>query len=775
MDKSEGRIQILNGHLFYSPNCSRTVDYPPPLEDVNGCLHNIFLPDRQSTGRRNFFELDIAEYAVPRWWSLAFGWIAFLPLYPSFTGPIFEKLIMPGNPLRHFDEETHQYFMSPSLRNKWLQVDRDLLDAVHIIRCHYDIAFVYPLQPSGFGFSKAHPSSGALHMSLRRSRDWFVVWMALLSFVIAHAQFIYPTLKDSVNLAQTHWCDLILLHFNHQWLDTLLASTVCSFSPYTPRAGVFLDLSVHDSNQPPPEFYCQSHVPVWYCWTMEMANQPKFAHLAPLLHQLQEGATIISKSPRAPTHPPLPPASVVSPQPPAVSSSRTKSVTWAEFLTRRQKRYDERVQKETPQQRQVRLGRLHNPPKISAKVFEWVENDNGDLFREAVSKKMREDVLADYPARQIYYDPIENEYDCCREYDSGAPGEASNDYDNADDTISWGDSDVGEGQLGDDRVLVPRAPSPGVEIDDNWDTPMAPDPMSPDNFTAEVHHILDLYFGYTPIIPIPQFTEPVLRSEADMRRFVRFLGIPWKGLPLPAFGTDQISAAATFIRQLYTKGSSLSVDVWDVSRENRHSVFFSARLKAVRSLGDSDPPNLFMFDFKEHSTVKWKLTVTTPMHALVVCRIDPQLDETGLAIYLLENGIPFHTLQLSTTLSRSPPSTHPPLVLPSRNADYVFSLQDYENFRQQCHVIFKQPRGRAALLRGYYPWRLAMNDVGFSSVLSGPSGLSTNPEEMLIVKVPETGEEFIDDKLTDVELRFICGQYVTSTSMSFISGSFQFY
>ena len=167
MDKSQGRVQILNGHLFFSPNCSRTIDYPPPLEDKNGCLHNIFMPDRQSTGRRNFFELDIAAYAVPRWWSLSFGWIAFLPLYPSFTGPIFEKLIMPGNHLRHFDEETHRYSMSPSLRNKWLQVERDLLDAIHIIRCHYDTAFVYPLQPSGFGFSKAHPRSGALHMSLR--------------------------------------------------------------------------------------------------------------------------------------------------------------------------------------------------------------------------------------------------------------------------------------------------------------------------------------------------------------------------------------------------------------------------------------------------------------------------------------------------------------------------------------------------------------------------------------------------------------------------------
>src|SRR5277367_2504026 len=299
MDKINGRVQILDGRLFFSPNCSRTVALPPPLRDKNGCEHNIFLPSLPPTGRLNYFELDIASYANPRWWSLPFGWIAFFPLRPSFSGPIFEKLIMPG-PYHSFDEELNGYAMPLGLCNKWLQVDSDLADAVHIVRCHYHPAFIYPLQPSGFGFSRTHRRSGALHMSLRKSRDWFVVWMALLSFVIAHAEDIYPKVKDSASLAKTHWHDLLLQHFNPQWLDALLASTVCSFSSDTPRAGVFLDLPVWDSNRPPPEFFCQFNVPVWYPWTTEMANQSKFAHLAPLLHQLQEATTFISRSPHSP-------------------------------------------------------------------------------------------------------------------------------------------------------------------------------------------------------------------------------------------------------------------------------------------------------------------------------------------------------------------------------------------------------------------------------------------------------------------------------------------
>src|SRR5271168_5550442 len=73
-----------------------------------------------------------------------------------------------------------------------------------------------------------------------------------------------------------------------------------------------------------------------------------------------------------------------------------------------------------------------------------------------------------------------------------------------------------------------------------------------------------------------------------------------------------------------------------------------------------------------------------------------------------------------------------------------------------------------------YPWRLAINDIRFSSALSGPSGLSTKSEEMLIVRLPETGEEFVDDKLTDIELNLISGQYIVSTSMYVIGGFFDF-
>ena len=78
-------------------------------------------------------------------------------------------------------------------------------------------------------------------------------------------------------------------------------------------------------------------------------------------------------------------------------------------------------------------------------MFEWQEDDNSVLCQQAIPKKMHEDILYSYPVRQIYYDPIENEYDYCEEYDSGAPGGGPLDDDN-DDALYLNGDDMGMSQ-----------------------------------------------------------------------------------------------------------------------------------------------------------------------------------------------------------------------------------------------------------------------------------------------------------------------------------------
>ena len=170
MDKTNGCVQILEGCLFYSLNCSRTVVHPPLIRDVGGGKPNPFLPSHQPNGCCNYFELDITKYASPCWWTLAFGYISFFPLMPSLCGPIFEKLFMPRSHHHVFDEESGN-----------------------------------PINTFCFGYSKGHTRSGVLHMALHRGRDWFIVWMALLLYVIAEAEAIHSSVKDSAVLAKPSW------------------------------------------------------------------------------------------------------------------------------------------------------------------------------------------------------------------------------------------------------------------------------------------------------------------------------------------------------------------------------------------------------------------------------------------------------------------------------------------------------------------------------------------------------------------------------------------
>ena len=153
---------------------------------------------------------------------------------------------------------------------------------------------------------------------------------------------------------------------------------------------------------------------------------------------------------------------------------------------------------------------------------------------------MHKDILHLYQGK-TYYDAIENEYNCCDEYDSSEPGRPLVD----DDDLFWGGNDVVMNQADDDRILSAWIPSPDVEISDSWNNSVeAPNPLSPDNFIAEVHCTLFFYFGYTPVIPVPTFPNPVLETETksgglcDSSGFPgRIISIqhlrPLKSLPLP--------------------------------------------------------------------------------------------------------------------------------------------------------------------------------------------------------------------------------------------------
>ncbi|TFK18406.1 hypothetical protein FA15DRAFT_570949, partial [Coprinopsis marcescibilis] len=70
---NSGRLFASNGITYYSPNCQRDITTIPP-------------PSRENFVDRNPFQpgLKYGDFWTPRWWSAAYGWTSFIPLYPDY-------------------------------------------------------------------------------------------------------------------------------------------------------------------------------------------------------------------------------------------------------------------------------------------------------------------------------------------------------------------------------------------------------------------------------------------------------------------------------------------------------------------------------------------------------------------------------------------------------------------------------------------------------------------------------------------------------------------
>src|SRR5215472_5764386 len=78
LDHSRGRITLLQGDIFYSPNSVQPAVLPePPVTDSY-----LF--------RESFVRLQ--TFFMPRWWTRPYGWLACVPVRPSFSGDPFDRL-----------------------------------------------------------------------------------------------------------------------------------------------------------------------------------------------------------------------------------------------------------------------------------------------------------------------------------------------------------------------------------------------------------------------------------------------------------------------------------------------------------------------------------------------------------------------------------------------------------------------------------------------------------------------------------------------------------
>ena len=740
-DHPNGRVTLRNGVFIYSPNS--LLDAPLiPRRPTDPLVENVF---RDARAQR----FDIYQ---PRWWTTAFGYLSFVPRFPSFTDPPFDCL-----KYITIDKYPEGFILGSSIGARWARLEADLDQAIDILRHRYDIAFIRPFRPGAWQYRHFWPHQAARERAMR-TRDWIIIWMSMLSFSVAVATTKNMDIPSDSKFAVPEW--YTALHeaqMDQIWISSINMSSAVDFYG-TERVGLYLDVVDTETNQPSVEWFCRCNVPVWYLWNTReidaINTKPWLSNYAPPAHLLQQASTIITKSPQAaparqasPVRPasPAPPTSPAAPAaqasqaPPARQAPRTK--TWREFLAERKRHNDRIIQFETAKDKQRRLDRLKNPPIASAKVFRWVDDGNEPpmLIREPVPRAYREDAYHEFGDNQRIYDPIANEWDLCEEF--GASDDYDDEYDDEyEDYPPPIEPDV-------DFQPPPREPSPPPP-------PIAEDQIVED--TPEIHEISQIlgdYYGFVPPSDIPAQEGAVTPKQ---RTFVlRGLGMNRDDDDI--FDTRVGNLVYEFVMKLSSK-THPDPSCWDLSKRNRRALArCSDRIKCICRVAD----DLFLFDFGQNSTVPWKIAVTNVADVLTVCRLDPKARDIGIAQDLLKRGIRFRTLIPLRKIPR--PIRREELMIPYRLSGYKFTRRDYEAYLHQRTRILAGPRGRAALLRGGFVWRLAMQTMGFDDVLKGPSS-----EVSIHRNGYKVNKNLWDDELTEIELDLICGAYVCFTGMYYI-------
>jgi hypothetical protein len=743
MNHSEANVLIHNGEIYYSPNCSRHVQVPPK--------HHGQPPNPFITGK---------DLNFPRWWSPTFEWMSFIPCNPSYRGFPFGRLAWIPQP-EYFQGEG--YGLPQQIVDRWARLDDALYHATAVLSKEYKIPAVRPFAPWALYYHSKFKTPGQTAKQASQSRDCFTVWMGLMSYFVAQGVSLVNR-KEGV----PHWFEILAnAGFDQSWLSGVQSSTVCSFGPETRRAGIFVD--PFDSQQTSIKWLRSFYVPVWYRWGVEEAARadldPNFAEIAPPSALLQTSTTTIARVPIT--------IREFIPPPADTSILVDHSPTWQHFFDQRDKRNKRRLEQETPQERERRQNRMKNPSVRKAKVFEWVPSldDPQKLVREAVNASNKADVLSMYPAEQKRYDPWVNEWDCCEEF---AP--AARLDEDMDDVILYNTTD---GQC--DTILEPpivqspyRAEGVGLTTVSELQpepraTPIQPVPPpalplpvvdKPEIFDLahlynyEPVEILTQHYGFLPPLHLnPTHLPQFVGDKAAQKIFLRLLGLSVTHDKI--FSTALAGLAQRFVKKLIAQ--TPTADESDLNNDARAPLTGSRRLKYVSCVNQG----LFLFDFGQHTTLQWKLAVTSPSDVLFVCRLNMNFNEYDLARCLIQQGIPFRTLMPLSVVPR--PLGPPSLMLPIRLSGYKFTPKDYEAYQEQCAVIFSQPRARAALLRGGIIWRLAVETLSIDDALIGPSTGATIHGRAFTIPNPFSDGIFGDDDLTQVELDLLCGANVCYT------------
>jgi hypothetical protein len=298
-DYSKGSAVVENGVIYYSPNCSRPV----------------VIPLRSSSDPFRHPHLNTSMFKQPAWWSHSWMWLSFVPLAPSFVFTPFESLCaMPrieevtfsfNGPSGERQSEI-RFRMNETDIQRWVMEEERIVKVARVIQLRYGISASTPPKPSSFHFDRAHKSHRIAKRMICLSREWFAIWMGLISYFIAKSASLVPNGRRDESSPAPDWYNHLRNehNFSETWLDGLLLSTVCTFSPGTPRAGIIIQWSEENRYRESIKWFYDHHIPLWFVWSIKeeeaISNHPSMTYLRPPDELIQQALIKLLAVPNIP-------------------------------------------------------------------------------------------------------------------------------------------------------------------------------------------------------------------------------------------------------------------------------------------------------------------------------------------------------------------------------------------------------------------------------------------------------------------------------------------
>ena len=123
------------------------------------------------------------------------------------------------------------------LAQGWYRLERMLAFATLVLASRYKLVLLRPFCPWAWGYRHLYKDAGIARQCAVLARDWFVVWMAILSYLIAMGEC--QTAGNDSGIPDW-FTALVEVKCEQTWVAGIATSIIATFLQAVPHTGFFV-------------------------------------------------------------------------------------------------------------------------------------------------------------------------------------------------------------------------------------------------------------------------------------------------------------------------------------------------------------------------------------------------------------------------------------------------------------------------------------------------------------------------------------------------------